>query len=42
VSALLLQLPDFSKRFFIDCNASSIGFGTVLHQGDGAGDDSPS
>lgn len=33
-SALALHLPDFNKRFFIDCDASVSGFGAVLHQGD--------
>jgi fructose-1,6-bisphosphatase len=31
----LLQLPNFGKHFIIDCHASGMGFGTVLHQGDG-------
>lgn len=35
VSASLLQLLDFTKRFIIDCDASGVGFGAVLHQGAG-------
>lgn len=32
----LLRLPNFSKCFIVDCDAFGIGFGVVLHQGDGA------
>jgi hypothetical protein len=32
----LLQLPDFSKRLFVDYDASGTGFGGVVHQGEGA------
>jgi hypothetical protein len=35
MSAPLLQLPDFSKRFYVNYDASGSDFGAVLHQGEG-------
>jgi hypothetical protein len=32
-TVLVLQLPDFSMLFIIDCDASGVGFDIVLHQG---------
>jgi hypothetical protein len=29
--ASVLQLPDFTVSFTVDCNASGSGFGVILH-----------
>jgi hypothetical protein len=34
-TALVLQLPDFTKLFMVDYDDSGLGFGVVLHQGVG-------
>jgi hypothetical protein len=31
----ILQMPDFDMPFMVDCDASGIGFGAILHQGEG-------
>lgn len=30
----ILALPDFARLFVVECDASSLGFGVVLHQDD--------
>jgi hypothetical protein len=34
-TAPVLQIPNFNKPFLVECNSSSIGFGAILHQGNG-------
>jgi hypothetical protein len=35
ITGPVLQLPNFDEPFIVDCDASSSGFDTVLHQGQG-------
>jgi hypothetical protein len=35
MTAPLLQIPDFDKRFIIDCDVTGSRFSAILHQGDG-------
>jgi hypothetical protein len=35
VSVPLLWLPNFSKHFYVDCDALGSGFGAMQHQGEG-------
>jgi hypothetical protein len=32
---LVLQMPDFTRPFNVDCDSSGVGFGAVLYQDDG-------
>jgi hypothetical protein len=36
MTAPLLQMPNFSKRFIMDYDMFELGFGAILHQADGA------
>lgn len=41
VSAPVLKNPDFSKRFYVQCDASLVGVGGVLYQKDDGENDKP-
>lgn len=34
ITGTVLQLSDFTHKFVVDCDASGLGIGAILHQGD--------